>query len=124
MIASEAFIIALGKLEVAEDRIKKLEADLEKAEHNAWREAVEIARGTNADMCNTARRAYQVICGAINDAANNPELRTLQGRVKALTKEREAEAEYAAYKEKWDKMQPRIEELVKQSGGEGTDDDT
>lgn len=35
----------------------------------------------------------------------------------------EFEAEYAAYKEKWDKMQPRIEELIKQGSGERTNDD-
>ena len=74
----------LDKATKQHNRIEELEEALEKAEDTAWREALGIARGTNADMRNTARQAYQVICGAINDAVNNPKLRTLQGRVDAL----------------------------------------
>jgi len=53
------------------------------AEDRAWEQARELVRGTNADMCKTARQAYRIICGDMTNAVNNRQLRTLQGRVEA-----------------------------------------
>ena len=58
-----------------------LEEAVRKAEDNAWQEARELVRGTNADMCRTAERAYQIIHEGMTDAVNNRDLRTLRGRV-------------------------------------------
>ena len=63
---------------------RQLEAKNERIEQQSWEGAREIVRGTNADMCKTAQQAYRIIHKAINDAVNNPKLRTLQGRVEAL----------------------------------------
>lgn len=56
---------------------------VEAAEDNAWREARELVRGTNADLCKTGEQAYRIIQKGITDAANNRSLRTLKGRVAA-----------------------------------------
>ena len=63
------------------DRDVVLEEAVRKAEDNAWQEARELVRGTNADMCRTAERAYQIIHEGMTDAVNNRDLRTLRGRV-------------------------------------------
>ena len=70
------------------DRDVVLEEAVRKAEDNAWQEARELVRGTNADMCKTAWRAYQIIHEGMTDAVNNRDLRTLEGRVDARLKGR------------------------------------
>lgn len=74
----------------AADEIERLTAQLAEArqaeraaEDRAWEQARELVRGTNADMCKTARQAYRIICGDMTNAVNNRQLRTLQGRVEA-----------------------------------------
>lgn len=66
------------------DRDVVLEEAVRKAEDNAWQEARELVRGTNADMCRTAVRAYQIIQEGMTNAVNNRKLRTLKGRVAAF----------------------------------------
>ena len=115
---SVEYVVSEMEWDEMQTRIAKLEAALEKAEDNAWREAISIARGTNADLCDTARRANQVICGAINAAVNDPTLRTLQGRVKARIEKLEATilqmGENAAKNAKY--YEARIEELEAAQG--------
>lgn len=53
---------------------------LREAVHEAWEEALQVVRGTDADMCESALEAYRVICKALIEAKNKPELRTLQAR--------------------------------------------
>jgi cell division protein FtsB len=65
-----------------------MQARVEEAEDNAWNEARELVRGTNADLCKTPGAAYRVIGEAMTNAVNNRNLRTLQGRVDALAKKR------------------------------------
>jgi hypothetical protein len=59
-------------------------AELREVEDRAWNAARELVRGTNADMCKTPDAAYRVINEALTNAVHNRNLRTLDGRVKAL----------------------------------------
>ena len=78
----------------AEAEARKREAVLvEEAEDRAWREARELVRGTNADLCSTAPAAYRIIFDGINAAVNDRQLRTLSGRVDALRAAHRAEGE-------------------------------
>ena len=79
--AAETLTTAQAEAEALRARV----AELEGAEDRAWHEARELVRGTNADLCKTATSAYRVIYKGINNAVNNKQLRTLDGRVKALT---------------------------------------
>lgn len=62
-----------------EERERKLR---EAAEDQAWVEARELVRGTNADLCRGgAGQAYRLIIEGLTDAIHNRSLRTLWGRV-------------------------------------------
>lgn len=75
--AAENFVAAIQR--AFEERERKLR---EAAEDQAWVEARELVRGTNADLCRGgAGQAYRLIIEGLTDAIHNRSLRTLWGRV-------------------------------------------
>ncbi len=79
-LAVDACAAGLASTTAQTEAVQKL---VEAAEDNAWREARELVRGTNADLCKTGEQAYRIIQKGITDAVNNRNLRTLKGRVAA-----------------------------------------
>lgn len=100
--------------------LQERDARIKEAEDVAWMEALQLARGTNADMCKSAAEAYRLICGELNDARNNRNLRTLMGRVKAL-QEQDAQGEPGLYS-RYHRMLLDLLAVIHRDGGHKTEE--